>query len=445
MKMEHKKTMDNLRRIPLPFKMKKYKETDFHRHIILLKVRKDKKSKTITHISNSNNEKNKEIQKHIEDINKNLKLRENKKYEVKKLNIIKKKYKEIPIIPHNSEIPSITTEEITAGKLYPTIYTFKSNKIIHKTLIEQKLKFKSFKKNYKSFHRKLYRIKPIIEHESEAPTIAIEEINAGKMTSIIFTSVTNYQKQLDDKIEYINKNKNNKKYIEIPIISHESESPTIAIEEINSGKMASIIFTSVTNYQKHLDDKKEYINKNKINKKYIEIPIITHDSEKPYISIEEINGGKINSLIQTSVTTYNKHNYSKQKLENNLKKKNYIEIPIISHESEKPSIAYEEINSVKTINIVQNIDENLDVNNISKSKKEKYKEINIVIHESPKPTMVFEEISAGKLYSNINNLNLKKKKYKDIPIIIHDSEKPSITFEESNTGIPITLRSRFIF
>ena len=63
MKMEHKKTMDNLRRIPLPFKMKKYKETDFHRHIILLKVRKDKKSKTITHISNSNNENKKEIQK----------------------------------------------------------------------------------------------------------------------------------------------------------------------------------------------------------------------------------------------------------------------------------------------------------------------------------------------------------------------------------------------
>ena len=389
MKMEHKKTMDNLRRIPLPFKMKKYKETDFHRHIILLKVRKDKKSKTITHISNSNNEKNKEIQKHIEDINKNLKLRENKKYEVKKFNTIKKKYKEIPIIPHNSEIPSITTEEITAGKLYPTIYTFKSNKNIHKTLKEQKLKFKSFKKNYKSFHRKLYRIKPIIAHESEAPTIAIEEINAGKMTSIIFTSVTNYQKQLDDKIEYINKNKNNKKYIEIPVIAH--------------------------------------------------------DSEKPSISVEEINGGKINSLIQTSVTTYNKQNYLKQILENNLKKKNYIEGPIIPHESEKPSIAYEEINSVKIINIVQYTDENLEVNNISKSKKEKYKDINIVIHESPKPTMVFEEISAGKLYCNINNLNLKNKKYKDIPIIIHESEKPSITFEESNTGIPITLRSRYIF
>ena len=218
MKMEHKKTMDNLRRIPLPFKMKKYKETDFYRHIILLKVRKDKKSKTITHISNYNNEKNKEIQKHIEDINKNIKLRE-----VKKFNTIKKKYKEIPIIPHNSEKPSITTEEVTAGKLYSTIYTFKSNKIIHKTLKEQKLKFKSFKKNYKSFHRKLYRIKPIIAHESEASTIAIEEINSGKMTSIIFTSVTNYQKQLNGKIEYININKNNKKYIEIPVIVHDSE------------------------------------------------------------------------------------------------------------------------------------------------------------------------------------------------------------------------------
>ena len=248
MKMEHKKTMDNLRRIPLPFKMKKYKETDFHRHIILLKVRKDKKSKTITHISNSNNENKKEIQKHIEDINKNIKLRGNKKYEVKKFNIIKKKYKEIPIIPHNSEKPSITTEEVTAGKLYPTVYTFKSNKIIHKTLKEQKLKFKSFKKNYKSFHRKLYRIKPIIAHKSEAPTIAIEEINAGKMTSIIFTSVTNYQKQLDDKIEYINKNKNNKKYIEIPVIAHDSEKLSISIEEINGGKINSLIQTSVTTY-----------------------------------------------------------------------------------------------------------------------------------------------------------------------------------------------------
>ena len=61
------------------------------------------------------------------------------------------------------------------------------------------------------------------------------------------------------------------------------------------------------------------------NKKYVEIPIVSHESEKPSITFEEIGSGKIFAS-----------NYSCPK-ENS---------PIVSHDSEKPCLVFEEINSV---------------------------------------------------------------------------------------------------
>ena len=94
------------------------------------------------------------------------------------------------------------------------------------------------------------------------------------------------------------------------------------------------------------------INKNIKNKKYNEIPINVHDSEKPSMVFEEIDWGKSCSNIQTSRTEYKDKNKSNlaQKTNNlkimnkNFKNKKYIEIPIIAHDSEKPSIVFEEIN-----------------------------------------------------------------------------------------------------
>ena len=77
----------------------------------------------------------------------------------------------------------------------------------------------------------------------------------------------------------------NKKYIDIPIIAHNSDKPSIIIEEMNAGKSHSTM--PITNYKggiiqqnKQPSTKLRNIKKNLKNKKYKEIPIIPHDSEK---------------------------------------------------------------------------------------------------------------------------------------------------------------------
>ena len=67
----------------------------------------------------------------------------------------------------------------------------------------------------------------------------------------------------------------------------------------------------------------------------------------------------------------------------------------------------------------------------------KYKEIPIVVHESEKPIITFEEIDSRIPYHSIGtflNSIPTKKKYKEIPIVAHDSQKPSVVFEEINSG-----------
>ena len=76
------------------------------------------------------------------------------------------------------------------------------------------------------------------------------------------------------------------------------------------------------------------------SKKYLEIPIIAHESEKPSITFEEISSGKIYSS-NNAFLSGNKENTNKDKT------------PITTHESNKPSFVFEEINSV----VVPNFEE----------------------------------------------------------------------------------------
>ena len=71
------------------------------------------------------------------------------------------------------------------------------------------------------------------------------------------------------------------------------------------------------------------------DKKYVEIPIISYESEKPCITFEEIGSGKIYAS-----------NYS-------FLPGSKVETPIVTHNSEKPSLVFEEINSVVIPNFVE--------------------------------------------------------------------------------------------
>ena len=418
----------------------------------------------------------------------------------KKLNT-NKKYNEIPIVAHNSEKPSIAIEEMSSGKLYSNIST-SVNTLSLNNQTSNKLRGK---KNLKS---KKYIDIPIIAHNSDKPSIIIEEMNAGKSHSTM--PVTNYKggiiqqnKQPSTKLRNIKKNLKNKKYKEIPIIPHDSEKPSTVIEEMNSGKYYSTI--PATNYKSYqpLKNKLKCVKKNLVkNSKYADIPIIAHNSEKPSCVTEETNTGKFYSNIRTSTTDYKEANFQKNKLKEkkNLKNGKYICIPIVAHESEKPSLVFEESNTGRFYSNIRTSKTNYKEENLQKSKlkgKKNYKnskfkdiaiiehdsqgpskvfeEINagnmyksfqtsiteykedkrkkvkcekkskIIVHDSEKPSFVFEQINAGKLYSNIQTSVTDKRlknlsKYKPLPIVVHNSEKPTFVFEEANTGILLSLQ-----
>jgi len=564
------KTMEGLRRIPLPFKMKKYKETDYRSRIIFVKERKNKKSKTLSHVSNINNIKKEELLKNAEAENKNTRLLTKRIIKIKSKEISKtdKKFVDIPIRSHNSIKPPKDTKEMSAGKLYSSAYNFELNK---KYKTEQKdhkgqkeklntiekykghkmiLKYKKVNLNLKKIiKRRSYDIIPIEPHESEKPIVTFEEIDSGKRHSSIKSSITTYNNnnnllgtnETDRKLiyskkhlvnksnvnaistsphlykktttsleeidkgkyysislasdtEYNGKNKINKnetenklrsckkniktkKYKEIPIVSHLSEKPTITYEEIDGGKYLSNIETSITTYNrknklgiKETENKLRYSNKNIKTKKYKEIPIVSHLSEKPTFTFEESGSGKSRSTIKSSITTYNNKKNNLDINKNSNKKsqiKHYDDIPIIAHISEKPTVTFEEIDGGKHHSIIKTSITEYNGNNkeyIKETKNnlkgdnkniKKYDKIPIISHETERPTIAFEEINAGKLYSlfgtsetdfngknkmenekklKSGNKKIKIKKYDEIPIIPHESEKPSIVFEETSAG-----------
>ena len=301
--------------------------------------------------------------------------------------------------------------------------------------------FLSFFEKMETPKGKVFAQIPIIPHNSEKPSMACEEMSSGKL----FPSLYNFK--LDKKNKEINTN--NKKYMAIPIISHESEKPALVFEEITSGKMNSFIPHSLTSY-------KEGKNKLKCDKKKIIYKI--HESEKPSLIFEEIGAGKLFSNIQTSITNYKEDNISTKKLKCGKcnKKEKKSNIPI--YESEPPSMVFEESNAGnKYKSFFTSVTDYKEEPKIKKFKCEQ-KDINkckktktiIKVHESEKPSFAFEQINSGKLFSNIRTsetdyLGIKKLKkidFKEIPIIAHDSEKPSLLFEEANTGIMLDFNHR---
>ncbi len=64
---------------------------------------------------------------------------------------------------------------------------------------------------------------------------------------------------------------------------------------------------------------------------------------------------------------------------------------------------------------------------------EKYKTIPIISHESEKPNMIFEEIGSGKIYST--NYSFISESKDNTPVIVHETQKPCLVFEEINSVV----------
>ena len=466
-----KKPLEVSKKFPHHLKLEK---SEFEKFSNFFNGKEEKVVNVDTPSDNTNNEKSMETPNETGKENKNIRLRGRRKDNKKENEKIKKKYEEIPIIVHKSEKPSMIIEEMNAGKIYPSRYTFginEKNKDKKDKCISNKKKYiyipivahesekpsrvteeiqagklYSYLSNIKSipkgkekpkYNKKKYIDIPIVAHESQEPTLIIEEINSGRIYPYTWNldinkkTIEKTKEKTKDKAKY-----NKKKYIDIPIVAHESELPSLIIEESNSGRIYPYTWCK----------KKENFNK---------IPIIAHESEKPSFVFEERGAGKLHSTIQTSLTNYKDNKPKITKLKGGKKDLGkYKDIPIISHESEKPSIAFEEINAGNKYKNIQTSITEYKEDKIPKKLKcdkkpdkksnKKYEKIDIVVHESEKPSFVFEQINSGKFYSNvetsksdyckINRLRDNEKAEKK-PIVAHKSEKPSFVFEEANTGI----------
>ena len=371
--------------------------------------------------------KSTEMTKEPENENKNVKLRgrrkDNKKEKEKEKS---SKYQVIPIIAHESEKPVLAIEEMNSGKIYPNLYMLECT--------NAKLKDKC------GINKKKYAEIPIIAHDSEKPSLAIEEMNSGK----IYPCKLAYELTKNNKTKEKCKNYNNKKFAEIPIIAHDSEKPCLVIEEMRAGKIYPSPWSIELIKSSNANIKPQPKAKNVNTKKYTEIPIVAHESEKPSLIFEEMNSGKLRLPsawnCEAKNTTTNIKNKDKCKVTKTNKK--YAEIPIVVHESEKPSLLMEEMRSGKIYPYTWcKIQEKLKKNDTP-----------IVVHESEGPSAVFEENGSGKLRSavqtsvtnykdnkpktNILKSCAKKnlKKYKEIPVVSHEAESPSFVFEETNAG-----------
>ena len=65
------------------------------------------------------------------------------------------------------------------------------------------------------------------------------------------------------------------------------------------------------------------------------------------------------------------------------------------------------------------------------NQSKKYNTIPIISHESEKPNIIFEEIGAGKLYST--NYSFLSESKDNSPVVVHETEKPCLVFEEINS------------
>lgn len=355
-----------------------------------------------------------DIQNEKTNENKNIKLRGRKNNKNKDINKIIKKYEDIPIIIHNSEKPCISLEETSSGKIYPSKYTFhfndenrkndnniEDNKLPTIPHEEEKLydnfeekegknhtekrtsedNKKKSPKNKKEIelktHYKKHNEIQIIPHESEKPSFIFEEIQSGKSPQNKAIYQTNKN---DSDIKLKSTNKTNSQLKELPINEQKSEKQSSIFEEIQIRKDEQSILIQQENKnennENHLDIKLKSINK--IKKQFKEIPIIPHESEKPFFIFEEIQSGKYlqKAIFQEKTKESNENDLNLSLKNINEIYKKYKEIPIVPHESEKPSYSFEEINSTKNYSIMDTKTENRKVfsNNEEKRIKIKTKE-----------------------------------------------------------------------
>ena len=113
-----------------------------------------------------------------------------------------------------------------------------------------------------------------------------------------------------------------KKFIQPPIISHPSQLPTMTNEEINSGKLYA------STYKFYEKDSKELVEN-------IEIK----NEEETKKEIKDKNRGKIKNTIN--------YNAIREVSGINTKSNKYIQPPVVSHPSEPPTLTFEEINNGK--------------------------------------------------------------------------------------------------
>ena len=221
--------------------------------------------------------------------------------------------------------------------------------------------------------------------------MAYEEINSGKLFASLFFFDKNEIKELvkeietkeeSDEIEISNGNKK-KKYIQPPVVSHPSQPPTVIHEEINNGKLVASLHEFLDEkelleyleeikkenennelvIEKEINDeerkKKDKKNKNKNNdsskgeiiivaknKKYFQHPVVSHPSQLPTMAYEEIDSGKLftspyglknEELVQKEEKQAEVETESKKLIKNkdkDTKKRQYIQPPVVSHDSQ---------------------------------------------------------------------------------------------------------------
>ena len=196
--------------------------------------------------------------------------------------------------------------------------------------------------------------------------------------------------------------KKEKKYIQPPVIAHESPLPSMAFEEVNNGKLVP------SQHDFHFDEE-----------------------EKP----EEVKEKQEEDDEQEKPKLKGKTVIKKIKEEKPKEEKKYIQPPVIAHESEPPSLTFEESNNVRLIPAQH------DLNIEEETKPSEEPKEDVLEEDKKEKTEKVEEIIQKEEIKE----KTKEKEYKQPPVVAHPSELPSIAFEEIGTGKLVASAHDFHF
>ena len=228
---------------------------------------------------------------------------------------------------------------------------------------------------------KKYIQPPVVSHPSQLPTMAYEEIDSGKL----FTSPNRFLMEIETKLkneELIQKgekqaevetdNTKTKQYIQPPVVSHDSQLPSIAFEEINNGKLfASLHNISAVGIEKSKEEEVKETSKELMKENVLKEEITIIESEEKKAG-EETENIKENKKLRNKNKQRKNENKEREEIEvsKETKTKQYIQPPVVSHNSQLPSIACEEINNGKLFASLHNIS----ATGIEKPKEEESKD-----------------------------------------------------------------------